>query len=315
MTTDSFIHAQSDGAAHKPGGPLFFAFHGTGGNENQFTEFAANAVPEARIIAPRGAVQEGGATRYFRRTGEGIYDFDDLWRRTQDMAAFMQAHIDAAKPSAVVALGYSNGANILAAVMDKHPGLIHHAVMMHPLVTWDMAQGTSLSGTTALITAGGRDPICPPDKTGALADSLDARGADVSVWWHPGGHDVPESETKEVTSWLNDLRATWQGHNDLVIQREDDGKKGRWFIRANSGHEAEMTYTWAKPGTIIIDHTQVPDVFKGQGLAHRLYREMVSSARKEGFLVVPLCPYAAAQFKRHPEDGDVLDKTIRVKAG
>lgn len=307
MTKDSYIHATKDGPAYKPGGPLVFAFHGTGGNEQQFLDFAAQAMPEARVISPRGDVSEMGAARFFRRTGEGRYDFEDLARRTAAMTAFIKAHIEANRPSAVIGMGYSNGANILASIMGKSPDLFGHAALMHPLVTWDMAAGDDLAELRVLITAGGRDPICPPDMTGKLADMLEARGAQVKSWWHPGGHEITEDEAGTVKVWLGEVSALLEGSADLPIHREDDGRKGRFFMRTASGHEAEMTYTWGKPGCIIIDHTEVPDVFRGQGAGVRLLQSLIAAARADGFVVVPLCPFAAAQFKRHPEFADVLD--------
>lgn len=202
MATDLYHFAQIDGPDYRPGGPLLFAFHGTGGNEAQFLELAAQFVPEARVIAPRGDVSEGGALRFFKRAAEGVYDMTDLSRRTAAMASFIKAHTEVAKPSAVFGLGYSNGANIMASVADKVPGLFTHAVLMHPLVTWEMPEQKDLSDFHALITAGGRDPICPPDMTGKLAEMLEARGAHVKSWWHPGGHEITQQEVQVVAHWI-----------------------------------------------------------------------------------------------------------------
>lgn len=306
MARDGYIHALRDGPGHVPGGPLLFVFHGTGGDERQFLGPALEAMPEARVIAPRGDVAEGGALRFFRRTAAGVYDFDDLARRSEAMAAFVAAH-RVPPPSATLGLGYSNGANILASVIDRHPGLFSHAVLMHPLVTWDIAAGAPLAGQSVLITAGGRDPVCPPERTGALAEALEARGARVRVWWHPGGHEVTPAEWAAVAAWLGEVRARLQGPGALEIRHEEAGGKGRWVLRAASGHEAEMTYSRAAPGLIILDHTGVPDVFRGQGVGRRLYSAMLETARREGWKVIPLCPFAAAQFRRHPEDADVLE--------
>src|SRR5215217_3065679 len=109
MTEDSYIHAALPGL---PGGPLLLLFHGTGGDEHQFVGLGQELVPGAAIIAPRGDVSEFGAARFFRRTGEGVYDMADLARATAKMAGFVRARRDAAKPSSVIGLGYSNSANI-----------------------------------------------------------------------------------------------------------------------------------------------------------------------------------------------------------
>src|SRR6185436_14570093 len=103
MSRDSYIHAALPGS---PGSPLLLLFHGTGGDEHQFTGLGQQLVPGATIIAPRGDVSEFGAARFFRRTGEGVYDMDDLAVRTAKMTAFVRAHRDAARSSAVIGLGY-----------------------------------------------------------------------------------------------------------------------------------------------------------------------------------------------------------------
>jgi phospholipase/carboxylesterase len=191
MSTDSYVHAALPGS---PGGPLLLLFHGTGGDEHQFTGLGQQLVPGASIIAPRGDVSEFGASRFFRRTGEGVYDMDDLAVRTAKMAAFVRAHRDAAKPSAVVGLGYSNGANILASMLFADLSLFDATVLMHPLIPFEPEVKGSLAGRHILLTAGKRDPICPPNLTTRLEAYLRADGADVTVEWHEGGHEVRPNE-------------------------------------------------------------------------------------------------------------------------
>ena len=92
------------------------------------------------------------------------------------------------------------------------------------------------------------------------------------------------------------------------IQLEDRGTKGRYFLRTDAGDEAEMTYTTVGTQQIIIDHTEVPDAFRGQGAGLALVTRAVEDMRKAGKTIIPLCPFAAAQFRRHPEWADVLKK-------
>lgn len=96
--------------------------------------------------------------------------------------------------------------------------------------------------------------------------------------------------------------------DELPIELEDKGNKGRYVVRGPDGAEAEMTYTRVGDSRIIIDHTGVPDAFRGQGIGARLVTRAVEDARAAGKTILPLCPFAAAQFKRHPEWADVLDK-------
>jgi phospholipase/carboxylesterase len=191
MSKDAYIHKKLPGS---PGGPLLFVFHGTGADENQLLSLGRDLARQATIVSPRGDVSEHGAARFFRRTGEGVYDMDDLARATGKMAGFIKAQVEAAKPSAIYGLGYSNGANILASVMFAAPDLFDAAVLMHPLIPFEPEVQGSLAGRRILVTAGKRDPICPPDLTSRLAAYLRADGADVTVEWHDGGHEVRPNE-------------------------------------------------------------------------------------------------------------------------
>ena len=110
------------------------------------------------------------------------------------MAAFVKGHVEAAKPSIVLGLGYSNGANILASVMFAAPALFNASVLMHPLIPFEPEVKGSLVGRRILVTAGKRDPICPPNLTSRLESYLRADGADVTVEWHDGGHEVRPNE-------------------------------------------------------------------------------------------------------------------------
>lgn len=177
-----------------PGGPLLFTFHGTGGDESQLVQLGRDLVPAATIVSPRGDVSEFGAARFFKRTGEGVYDMADLARATAKMAAYVRAHVEALKPSAVYGIGYSNGANILASVLFAEPALFDTAVLMHPLIPFAPEIDGDLAGRRILITAGRRDPICPPQLTLRLEAYLRAAGADVTVAWHEGGHEVRPAE-------------------------------------------------------------------------------------------------------------------------
>ena len=191
MSKDAYINKTLPGS---PGGPLLFVFHGTGADENQLLSLGRDLAPQATIVSPRGDVSEHGAARFFRRTGEGVYDMDDLGRATGKMADFIKAQIAAAKPSSVLGLGYSNGANILASVVFAAPSLFNAAVLMHPLIPFEPEVKGSLAGRRMLVTAGKRDPICPPNLTSRLEAYLRADGADVTVEWHEGGHEVRPNE-------------------------------------------------------------------------------------------------------------------------
>ena len=94
----------------------------------------------------------------------------------------------------------------------------------------------------------------------------------------------------------------------LEIRLEDTGSKGRYFLRSPEGALAEMTFSKVGEHRIIIDHTEVPDAFRGQGVGVKLVMRAIEDARASGKKIIPLCPFANAQFRRHPEWADVLDK-------
>jgi len=203
MSTDAYIHQILPG---RTGSPLLFVFHGTGGDESQLLGLGRDLMPDATIVSPRGDVSEHGAARFFRRTGEGVYDMDDLAERTLKIAGFIRAHVAAAKPSAVLGLGYSNGANILASAIFAEPALFDAAILMHPLIPFAPDIKGSVAGKRVLITAGRRDPICPPNLTSRLEDYLLAAGADATVVWHEGGHEVRPGEIDAA----RDFVAPWR---------------------------------------------------------------------------------------------------------
>lgn len=198
--------------AATPGAPDLFLFHGTGGDETQFLGLARQILPEAGLVAPRGDVSEGGAARFFRRVAEGHYDMADLARATQKMRAFVagkrsEAGADGTRPK-TLGLGYSNGANILAATVFAEPTLFDAVVLMHPLIPFEPVIASGMAGRLVLITAGRHDPICPPALTERLADSLRAAGAAVELVWHPGGHKIRDAEIQATAAFLRAAAVT-----------------------------------------------------------------------------------------------------------
>ncbi|MHA6685383.1 alpha/beta hydrolase [Mesorhizobium sp. A556] len=185
------------------GAPLVFTFHGTGGDEQQFPGLVGQFLPEAGIVSPRGDVSEYGAARFFRRTGEGVYDMDDLAARTQKMKGFIQAHKDSHPGARVYGLGYSNGGNILASVVFEAPELFERVVLMHPLIPWTPKPNPALKSLSVLVTAGQRDPICPLPMTQSLVAWLEAQGAAVELALHGGGHELRQEEFAAITKFLN----------------------------------------------------------------------------------------------------------------
>lgn len=196
----SYQFRSAEGAAD--GSPLIFLFHGTGGDENQFFDLAAELVPGAARVAPRGDVNEHGALRYFRRTAEGVYDMPDLVQRTAAMTEFLRAEVAKRRPSKVLGLGYSNGANILASVQFGAPDLFDATVLMHPLIPFSPPKA-AFDGRKVLITAGQYDPIAPAKASQALADYFAANAAAAELVWHNGGHEIRQEELLAARAFLS----------------------------------------------------------------------------------------------------------------
>ncbi|MFP5077616.1 alpha/beta hydrolase [Rhizobium sp. YIM 134829] len=199
MSTHTYHHLFKQGA---PGAPLIVTLHGTGGNESQFHGFAAELLPQASILSPRGDVSEHGAARFFRRTGEGVYDMADLARATTALAAFIREMAAKAGAGEVYGFGFSNGANILANMLIEEPDLFARAGLLHPLIPFRPKPQPGLAGRRVLITAGRRDPICPPPLSEALATYMTGQGAETELLWHEGGHEIRQPEVDALARLL-----------------------------------------------------------------------------------------------------------------
>ena len=201
MDSDSYHFSEKAAGAKAT---LFLVLHGTGGDENQFFFLAQDLLPNAHVISLRGDVSEHGALRFFKRTGEGIYDMVDLALRTDKMATFIMQQKRRLNPSRVVGLGYSNGANILASVMFSHAKLFDDSILMHPLIPFQPKPNPGLVSSRILITAGEHDPICPVPATRALIDYFRQQGSIVTDLWHNGGHELRPNEIDAVRKFLQD---------------------------------------------------------------------------------------------------------------
>ena len=197
MSLDAYTH-HIEGAG--PGRPLVLTLHGTGGSEGQMLPFARAVAPGAGLLAPLGDTAEGPMRRFFVRRAEGDYDMDDLARATAKLGAFVRAHLAEIGPSRLIGLGYSNGANIIASLMFAEPDLFDDAVLLHPLIPF--APEPAPVRARVLITAGERDPICPPGLTRALEDWFTAQGTPLERVWHPGGHEIAPVEVAAAQRFL-----------------------------------------------------------------------------------------------------------------
>jgi predicted esterase len=178
--------------------------HGTGGDEYDLLDLGRMLEPGAALLSPRGQVLENGMPRFFRRLAEGVFDLDDLRRRTDDLAAFVAGAAEAYHfdPRRVVAVGYSNGANIAASLLLLRPGVLAGAVLFHAMVPLVPDTLPDLQGVPVFIGAGRFDPMIPPPQTERLAQLLRQAGADVDLHWEPGSHALNRAEVQAAITWL-----------------------------------------------------------------------------------------------------------------
>jgi predicted esterase len=205
----SFVHRYEAGTI--PGGATLLLLHGTGGSEDDLIDLGRSLLPRAALLSPRGQVEENGMARFFRRLAEGVFDLPDLHRRTADLAAFVEeaAVLYGFDPGKVVAVGYSNGANIAASLLLSRPGILAGAVLLHPMVPFEPETPVKLSGLPVFIAAGRADPLVSPALTERLVELLTTGGAAVETRWQDGGHRISPAEIEAAQAWIRKGERKW----------------------------------------------------------------------------------------------------------
>jgi phospholipase/carboxylesterase len=192
-----------------PGGPPFtlLLLHGTGGDENDLIPVGHLVAPGAARLAPRGRVLEHGMPRFFRRLAEGVFDEHDVALRANELADWIgaAAATHGFDPARVVAAGYSNGANIAAAVLMLRPRALAAAVLLRPVTPLVPAAPPDLSGVPVLISAGRLDPYSR--NAGTLADALRGYGARVDLRARDVGHGLDRGDIELAREWLASVPA------------------------------------------------------------------------------------------------------------
>lgn len=196
--THRFVPAQADDA------PTLVLLHGTGGDENDLLDLGRLLAPRAALLSPRGKVLENGMPRFFRRLAMGVFDLEDLQHRTHELADFVTAAAEVYKlnPQRIIAVGYSNGANIAASTLLLRPEVFSAAVLFHPMVPLVPEDLPDLSGVPIFIGAGRFDTMIPPEQAQKLVLLLQQAGADVALEWQPGGHALTQAEVQAAVEWL-----------------------------------------------------------------------------------------------------------------
>jgi predicted esterase len=183
--------------------PVLLLLHGTGGDEQDLIPIGQELSPGAAILSPRGKVLERGMPRFFRRLAEGVFDVDDLKLRTHELAQFIRdAKAEYGLKGRILAVGYSNGANIAASLMLLHPHAIAGAILFRAMVPFVPDNPPDLKGTAILLAAAQKDEIVHPSQTAKLSEIFQHAGASVSNYWHQGGHALAQDDIDAGREWL-----------------------------------------------------------------------------------------------------------------
>jgi phospholipase/carboxylesterase len=201
----SFVHRFEPGT--KSGARPLLLLHGTGGNEDDLVPLVEMIAPGSPMLAPRGKVLENGMPRFFRRFAEGVFDEEDVRRRALELAQFIEEARKNYGIGVPVALGYSNGANIAAAVLFLRPTVLSGAVLLRSMTPFARPPEVKLEGTPVLILSGARDPIIPAANAARLAAALEVAGAVVDHRTLPVGHELSHLDVKIARGWLDSLAA------------------------------------------------------------------------------------------------------------
>jgi len=203
MSDLGFVHRFIPG---REGGsmPVLLLLHGTGGDEEDLIPLGQSLLPGAALLSLRGKVLENGMPRFFRRLAEGVFDLEDLKLRTGELAEFIGKAREnyGFRDDGIVAVGYSNGANIAASLMLRYPRHLSAAILFRAMVPFAPDTPPDLTGVQVFLGAGRADPIVPASNTRRLADILTAAGAQVSLHWHSGGHELSANDVEAARLWL-----------------------------------------------------------------------------------------------------------------
>lgn len=182
--------------------------HGTGGNEDDLLDVGHHILPGAALLSPRGRVLENGMPRFFRRVAEGVFDLDDLKLQTGLLSEFVREASRKYGLAAdhIVAVGYSNGANIASSLLLTDPALLAGAVLFRPMVPFVPETPPDLHDVPVLLSAGRRDPIANAQHVARLSEIFKNAGAQVSIHWHEGGHELGQDDVEAARDWIARLQ-------------------------------------------------------------------------------------------------------------
>jgi phospholipase/carboxylesterase len=205
MSAPAFMHRFEAGT--RPGATPLLLLHGTGGDENDLLPLGRAVAPGAALLSPRGKVLEHSMPRFFRRLAEGVFDEDDVRHQANALADFVGDARARYRIAAPIALGYSNGANIAAAMLLLRPQVFSGAILLRAMVPLSAAPQGDLAAKPVLIISGAQDPVVPAENAARLADLLRASRAAVEHRVLPVGHALSNADATMARQWLRESTA------------------------------------------------------------------------------------------------------------
>ena len=198
-----FIHEFVPGISNRS----LLLLHGTGGNERDLIPLGREIDPNAALLSPRGKILENGMPRFFRRLAEGVFDVEDLKQRTNELADFVGGAAQHCKLAAdqIVAVGYSNGANIAASMLLLRPEILRAAILFRAMVPLVPENLPNLSSLRVWIGTGDHDPIIPAAETQRLVELLRRAGADVTIRFANATHGLTDADVEAARHWLEQV--------------------------------------------------------------------------------------------------------------
>jgi phospholipase/carboxylesterase len=197
--TQNFVHIFERGDAAKP---TLLLLHGTGGDERNLLDLGRGTAPDVSLLSVRGKVLENGMPRFFRRLAEGVFDLEDLRLRTDELADFIAEAKQKYGIGKLIALGYSNGANIAASLLLQRPEALDGAMLLRATVPFSPPAVPDLSGKNILMLSGLMDPIIPADNSRLLAAMFEKAGAKIEHNIAPVGHNLVQGDFTALKEWF-----------------------------------------------------------------------------------------------------------------
>jgi phospholipase/carboxylesterase len=199
-----FIPSKAIGKKNRSPRPTLLLLHGTGGDENDLIPLGRELAPDSALLSVRGKILEGGMPRFFRRFSEGVFDIPDLKLRTRELAEFVALASEDCRfdLNSVVAVGYSNGANIAASMFLLRPEVLLGATLFRAMVPFVPKKLPDLSGKSIFLSAGKFDPIVQSAQVEELKELLERSGALITMNWESADHSLTQAEIRKAKEFL-----------------------------------------------------------------------------------------------------------------